>query len=112
MVSCGPAPLDTEGSAQLLHQGGCEVHPPITQQLGGCPKNCYEALIEHLHDSLGSLVLCHHLKGIPREMIRHHEDIFHHGGGACSAPSWILYWCSLDAPTPMGHTPESDRGEP
>ena len=64
MVSCGPAILDTKGRAQFLHQGGCEVCPSITQQLGGCFKNCYEVLIEHLHDRLGSLVLCHHCKGI------------------------------------------------
>ena len=69
-----------QGSTQLFHQGGCEVCTPITQQLGGCPKNCYEVLIEHLCDSLGSLVLCHHHEGIPREMIRHHKDVLHHWG--------------------------------
>ena len=110
VVGCGSALLGTEGGTQLLHQGGCEVHTPITQQLCGCPKNCYEALIEHFRDSLGSLILHHHHQGIPHEMVHHHEDILHHGG-ACSAPSWTLYWCSLGAPTPMGHMPGLDKGE-
>ena len=70
---------------QFLHQGGCEVCNPIAQQLHGNPKNCYEALIEHLHDSLGSLVLHHYHEGVPHEMVHHHEDVLHHGG-ACSAP--------------------------
>ena len=54
--------------------------PPITQQLSGCSKDRYEALVEHLHNCLGHLVLCHHSKGIPCENVGHHKDIFHHGG--------------------------------
>ena len=80
MVSHGPALLDTKGRAQLLYQGGRKVHPLVTQQLSGCSKDRYEALIEHLHNHLGHLVLCHHGKGIPREMVGHHKDIFNHRG--------------------------------
>ena len=80
MVSHGPALLDTKGRAQLLYQGGCEVCPPVTQQLSRHSEDCYEALIEHLCDHLGCLVLCHHRKGIPHEMVSHHKDIFNHGG--------------------------------
>ena len=80
VVSCGPALLDTKGRAQLLYQGGHEVCPPVTQQLSGCSEDRYEALVEHLRNRLGCLVLCHHSKGIPREMVGHHEDIFNHRG--------------------------------
>ena len=80
VVSRGPALLDTKGRAQLLHQGRHEVRCPITQQLSGHFKDCYEALVEHLHNCLGHLVLCHHCKGIPREMVSHHKDIFNHEG--------------------------------
>ena len=80
MVSRSPALLDTEGRAQLFYQGGREVCPSITQQLSGCSKDHYEVLIEHLHNRLGHLVLCHHGKGIPLEMVSHHKDILHHGG--------------------------------
>ena len=80
VVSRGPALLDTKGRAQFLYQGGREVCPPITQQLSGCSEDCYEALIEHLCHHLGHLVLCYHSKGIPREMVSHHKDIFHHRG--------------------------------
>ena len=80
VVGCGSALLDTAGGTQLLHQGGCEVRTPIAQQLCGHPKNCYEVLIEHFHDSFGSLILRHHSEGIPREMVCHHEDVLHHGG--------------------------------
>ena len=80
VVSHGPALLDTKGRAQLLYQGGCEVCPPVTQQLRGHSKDRYEVLVEHLHNHLGCLVLCHHSKGIPREMVGHHKDIFNHGG--------------------------------
>ena len=73
MVSRGPALLDTEGRAQLFYQGGCEAHPSITQQLSGFSEDCYEALVEHLHNHLGHLVLHYHCKGIPREMIGHHK---------------------------------------
>ena len=79
-VSHGPALLDIEGRAQLFYQGRCEVCPSITQQLSGHSKNCYEVLVEHLHNRLGCLVLHHHSKGIPHEMVGHHKDIFHHGG--------------------------------
>ena len=80
VVSRGPALLNTKGRAQLLHQGGHEVCPPITQQLSGHSEDHYEALIEHLRNRLGHLVLCHHSKSIPREMVDHHKDIFNHGG--------------------------------
>ena len=80
VVSCGPALLDTKGRAQLLYQGGHEVCPPVTQQLSRCSEDYYEALVEHLCNCLSHLVLCHHSKGIPREMVGHHKDIFHHGG--------------------------------
>ena len=80
VVSRGPAILDTEGRAQLFYQGGCEVCPLITQQLSGHYEDCYEALVEHLHNRLGRLVFRYHCKGIPHEMIGHHKDIFHHGG--------------------------------
>ena len=43
-------------------------------------EDCYEALIEHLHNRLSCLVLHHQHKGIPREMTSHHKDVFHHGG--------------------------------
>ena len=80
MVSCGLALLDTKGRAQLFDQGGCEVCPPVSQQLSGCSKDRYKALVEHLRNHLGHLVLCHHSKGIPHEMVSHHKDTFHHGG--------------------------------
>ena len=80
VVSRGPALLDTKGRAQLLYKGRHEVCPPITQQLSGRSEDCYEALVEHLRNHLGHLVLCHHGKGIPREMVSHHKDILHHGG--------------------------------
>ena len=80
MVSHAPALLDTKGRAQLFNQGGHEVCPPVAQQLSGCSKDCYKVLVEHLHNCLGHLVFCHHSKGIPREMVGHHKDIFHHGG--------------------------------
>ena len=80
VVGCGSALLDAEGITKFLHQGGCEVCTPIAQQLHRHPKNCYEALVKHLHDSPGSLVLRHHHEGIPHEMVRHHEDVLHHRG--------------------------------
>ena len=80
VVSHGLALLDTKGRAQLLYQGGCEVCPPITQQLSRCSKDRYEVLVEHLRNCLGHLVFCHHSKDIPREMVGYHKDIFHHGG--------------------------------
>ena len=80
VVSHGPALLDTKGRAQLFYQGGREVHPLITQQLSRCSEDCYEALVEHLRNRLSHLVLCHHHKGIPHEMVGHHKDIFHHRG--------------------------------
>ena len=80
VVSHGPALLDTKGRAQLLYQGKCEVCPPVTQQLSRRSKDHYEVLVEHLHNCLGHLVLCHHSKGIPHEMVGHHKDIFNHGG--------------------------------
>ena len=89
VVSCGPALLDTKGRAQLLYQGGCEVHPPVTQQLSGCSEDHYEVLVEHLCNRLSHLVLCHHSKGIPHEMVSHHKDFFHHGG-------LIQLHCELD----------------
>ena len=114
VVGCGSVLLDAKGGTKFLHQGGCEVHTPIAQQLHRHPKNGYVALIEHLCNSLGSLVLCHYHEGVPHEMVHHHKDILHHGGGggACSSPMWNLYWCSLGAPTPMGHTPGSGKEEP
>ena len=51
MVGCGSAVLDAEGSTKFLHKGGCEVCPPIAQQIRGHSKNCYEALVKHLHKS-------------------------------------------------------------
>ena len=80
VVSRGPALLDTKGRAQLLYQGGREVHPPITQQLSGRSEDCYEVLVEHLRNCLGHLVLHYHNKGIPHEMIGHHKNIFHPRG--------------------------------
>ena len=80
MVCHGPALLDTKGRAQLSYQGGREVHPPVTQQLSRCSEDHYEVLVEHLHNHLSHLVLCHHSKGIPHEMVGHRKDIFHHGG--------------------------------
>ena len=90
VVSRGPALLDTEGGAQLLYQGGHEVCPHVTQQLSGHSKDHYEALIEHLRNCLGHLVLCHHSKGIPREMVGHHKDIFTKGGLFSSIMDLIL----------------------
>ena len=89
VVSCGPALLDTKGRAQLLHQGGHEVCPPITQQHSRHSEDRYEVLVEHLRNRLGCLVLCHHHKGIPSKMIGHHKDIFNHGG-------LIQLHCGLD----------------
>ena len=80
VVSCGPALLDTKGRAQLFNQGRCEVCPTVAQQLSGCSKDCYEALVEHLCNCLGHLVFCHHSQGVPCEMVCHHKDVFHHGG--------------------------------
>ena len=80
VVSHGPALLDTKSGAQPFYQGRCKVCPPVTQQLSGHSEDCYEALVEHLHNHLGHLVLRHHCKGIPHEMVGHHKDIFHHGG--------------------------------
>ena len=37
-------------------------------------------LIEHLCNCLSHLVLHHHCKGIPHEMVGHYKDIFHHRG--------------------------------
>ena len=54
--------------------------PPITQQLGRHSEDCYKALVEHLRNRLGHLVLHHYCKGIPHEMVGHHKDIFHHRG--------------------------------
>ena len=90
VVNRGPALLDTKGRAQLLNQAGCEVCPPVTQQLSGRSEDCYEALIEHLRNCLGHLVFGHHSQGIPREMVCHHKDVFHHGG-------LIQLHCGLDA---------------
>ena len=80
MVSHGPALLDTKGRAQLFYQGRREVHPSITQQLSRCSKDRYEVFVEHLCNCLGHLVLCHHGKGIPCEMVSYHKDILHHRG--------------------------------
>ena len=80
MVSRGPSLLDTKGRAQLLHQGEYEVCPPVTQQLSGRSEDYYEAFVEHLRNCLGCLVFCHYSQGIPREMVCHHKDIFHHRG--------------------------------
>ena len=80
VVSYGPALLDTKGRAQLFDQGRHEVCPPVTQQLSRHSEDHYKVLVEHLCNRLGRLVLCHHSKGIPREMVGHHKDIFHHGG--------------------------------
>ena len=80
MVSPGPALLDTKGRAQLLYKGRREVHPPVTQQLSGCSKDCYEALVQHLHNCLGHLVFDHHSQALPHEMVCHHKDILHHRG--------------------------------
>ena len=46
----------------------------------GHSEDCYEALIEHLRNCLGRLVFCHHSQGVPREMVCHHKDVFHHRG--------------------------------
>ena len=89
VVIHGPALLDTKGRAQLLYQGKREVCPPVTQQLSRHSKYRYEALIEHLRNHLGHLVLCHHSKGIPCEMVGHHKDIFNHRG-------LIQLHCGLD----------------
>ena len=80
VVSHGPVLLDTKGRAQLLNQGGHKVCPLVTQQLSRCSEDRYEMIIEHLHNRLVHLVLCHHHKGIPREMVGHHKDIFNHRG--------------------------------
>ena len=80
VASRGPALLDTKGGAQLFDQGGCEVCPPVAQQLSRRSEDHYKALLEHLHNRLGHLVFCHHTKGIPHEMVGHHKDIFYHGG--------------------------------
>ena len=80
MVSRGPALLDTKGRAQLFYKGRHEIHSPVTQQLSGSSKDCYEALIEHLHNCLGHLVFGHYSQGIRHEMVCHHKDILHHGG--------------------------------
>ena len=80
MVSHGPALLDTKGRAQLFNQGGCEVCPSVAQQLSWHSEDHYKALVEHCRNCLGHLVLCHHSKGIPHEMVGHHKDIFHHRG--------------------------------
>ena len=80
VISRGPTLLDTKGRAQLLYQSRHEVCPPVTQQLSGHSKDRYEALIEHLCNHLGHLVLCHYCKGIPHELVSHHQDIFNHGG--------------------------------
>ena len=80
VVNRGPALLDTKGKAQFFNQGGCEVHPPVTQQLSGHSEDHYEALVEHLCNHFGHLVLCHYSKGIPHEIVGHHKDIFNHRG--------------------------------
>ena len=80
VVSHGLALLDTKGRAQLFDQGGREVCPPVTQQLSRRSEDCFKVLVEHLHNWVGRLVLCHHSKGLPCEMVGHHKDIFHHGG--------------------------------
>ena len=64
--------------------------PPVAQQLSGHSEDCYEALVEHLRSCLGRLVFCHHSQGIPREMVCHHKDVFHHGG-------LVQLHCGLDA---------------
>ena len=80
VVSRGPALLDTKGRAQLLYKGRREVCPPVIQQISGCSEDCYEVLIEHLHNCLGRLVFGYHSQSIPCEMVSHHKDILHHGG--------------------------------
>ena len=80
VVSHGPALLDTKGGAQLLYKDRREICSPVTQQLSGCSEDCYEVLVEHLHNCLGHLVFGHHSKGIPHKMVCHHKDIFHHEG--------------------------------
>ena len=90
VLSRGLALLDTKGRAQLLYQDRHEVHLPVTQQPSGHPEDHYEVFIEHLSNCLGHLVFCHHSKGIPRKMVGHHKDIFHHGG-------LIQLHCGLDA---------------
>ena len=80
LVSRGLALLDTKGRAQLFDQGRREVCPPVAQQLSRCSEDRYKVLVEHLHNCLGHLVFGHHSKGIPHEMVGHHQDIFHHGG--------------------------------
>ena len=90
VVSRGPALLDTKGRAQLLNQGGREVHPLVAQQLSRRSKDCYEALIEHLCNCFGHLVFGHHSQGIPHEMVHHDKDVFYHRG-------LIQLHCRLDA---------------
>ena len=80
MVGHGPALLDTKGGAQLLHQGGCEIHSPVTQQLSGHSEDCYEMLVEHPCNCLSHLVFGHNCQGIPHEVVCHHRDILDHGG--------------------------------
>ena len=80
VVSHGPALLDAKGGAQLLHQGGCEIHSPVAHQLSGCSEDCYETLIDHLCNCLGHLVFGHHCQGIPHEVVCHHKDILDYGG--------------------------------
>ena len=104
----GPALLDTKGRAQLFYQGRHEACPPITQQLSGHSEDCYEALIEHLHNCLGHLVLRHYLKGIPHEMVIITRTFLPQGAYSTPAPCW----CNRDAPAPVGHTLKSSRGGP
>ena len=53
---------------------------PLSLSNLACTPDCYKALIEHLCNHLSHLVLCHHCKGIPCEMVGHYKDIFHHRG--------------------------------
>ena len=108
IVSSGTAILDAEGGTKFLHQSRCKVGTPVTQQFCRHPKNCYEALIEYLCDSLGGLIFCHYLCLMKWSVITRSSSL----PGAYSAPLWTLCWCCLSAPTPVGHTPLLDRVEP
>ena len=66
--------------AEHSYSTRADVCPPVTQQLSGHSKDCYEALVEHLRNCLGRLVFGHHSQGVPHEMVCHHKDVFHHGG--------------------------------
>ena len=76
VITCQSCEIVSDGNAPPAH---CIV-PPITQQLNGHSEDCYEALVEHLRNHLGCLILHYHGKGIPCEMVSHQKDILHHGG--------------------------------